>query len=978
MKKFITCVSFFLFLCGISGQGQSLTTPVDYVNPFIGTGGHGHTFPGASVPFGMVQLSPDTRLEGWDGCSGYHYSDSVIYGFSHTHLSGTGCSDYGDILLMPVNSAVETWNYGYASSFRKDEEKASPGYYRVFLRKPSVLAELTATTRTGLHQYTFPASARAGIVLDLKHRDKVLESEIRITSSSEIEGYRFSQEWAENQKVFFIVRFSKPFATSTLVVDDQIRQGITEVIGTNLKALFNFKTEKNEKILVKVAISGVSIEGARKNMDAELPGWAFDSVRMQAIHRWNEELGVLTVTGGTQEQLTNFYTALYHTMLQPNIYNDVDGSYRGRDMKVHTTDGFDYYTVFSLWDTYRAANPLYTLIEPGRTNDFIRTFLKQYDEGGILPVWELSSNETGCMIGYHSVSVIADAFLKGIKNYDTLKALEAMKHSANQSHLGLKYYQTKGYIPADKEGESVSKTLEYAYDDWCIARMAQAMGQQTVYKDFIRRAQYYKYLYDKMTGFMRAKSNETWFTPFDPAEVNFNYTEANAWQYSFYVPQDLEVLMALMGGREPFSRKLDALFSADSRTTGRDQSDITGLIGQYAHGNEPSHHMTYLYDYVGQPWKTQELVHRICKAFYTNKPDGLIGNEDCGQMSAWYIFSTLGFYPVTPGSNTYAIGSPVFPNVTMQLGKGKTFSVRVKFAGDTNCYIQSASLNGKPFSRCYITHEEIMEGGELAFTMGPAPNKAWGIGMNAAPPSRISDYLIIPAPSIDLGQATFKDSTLVALSSPIESAYILYTLDGSEPTLKSSVYQRPFEFRKTTTLKAIAYKPDMPKSFPIEARFFRIPENRKITLNSHYEGQYSAGGDLALIDFMRGGDDFRTGRWQGYQGEGVDAVVDLGAEQLVKKLALGCYQHQGAWIFMPTKVSFYTSVDGKEFTLAGTVTNDVPEKEEATVIKDFTVELKGSKTRYIKVVAENRQTCPDWHPGKGNKAWIFVDEITIE
>lgn len=966
-----------IIISGVYCQGQQPVNLVEFVNPFIGTGGHGHTYPGVSVPFGMVQLSPDTRLEGWDGCSGYHYSDSVIYGFSHTHLSGTGCSDYGDILVMPVNGTVHLAKYGYASTFKKTDEKPSPGYYKVDL-PGKIQVELTATARVGIHRYTFPATSQANIVFDLKHRDKVLESGIKVVGNNEIEGYRISQEWAEKQMIYFVAQFSKPFTSFSLASYDQVQTGIREATGTDLKSFFTFTTTQGEKILVKVAISGVSIEGARKNLETEISGWDFDAVRDQAIRLWNEELSKMMVDGGTVDQRTTFYTALYHTMLQPNIYNDVDGKYRGRDLKVHQTDGFDYYTVFSLWDTYRAANPLYTLIEPKRTNDFIRTFLRQYEEGGMLPVWELSSNETGCMIGYHSVSVIADAFLKGIKGYDTLKALEAMKHSAKQSRLGLKYYQTKGYIPSDKEGESVSKTLEYAYDDWCIARMAKAMGQQEDYKEFIRRAQYYKYLFDRMTGFMRAKSNETWFSPFDPAEVNFNYTEANAWQYTFYVPQDLEVLMALMGGREQFAKKLDELFSTDSKTTGREQSDITGLIGQYAHGNEPSHHMAYLYDYVVQPWKTQEMVHRICKDFYTNKPDGLIGNEDCGQMSAWYIFSACGFYPVTPGSNTYAIGPPIFPNVTIRLGNGKTFSVRAKYTSGQNYYIQSASLNGKPFSRCYITNDEIMGGGELAFTMGPTPNKAWGIGVNTAPPSRISDYLIVPAPSIDLGQPTFIDSTLVSLSCPIESAYILYTLDNSEPTFKSSVYQRPFKFKKTTTLKAIAYKPDMPKSFPIEARFIKIPENRKITLNTRYTGQYSAGGDLALIDFSRGGDDFRTGKWQGYEGVGLDAIVDLGSGQPVKKVALGCYQQQSAWIFMPVEVSFYSSTDGSNFKIEGTVMNDVPEKEEGTLTKDFSLDLKGEKIRYIKVVAKNRGICPDWHPGAGKKAWIFVDEISIE
>ena len=676
-------------LAAVSGvlTAQKPLSLTGYVNPFIGTGGHGHTFPGASVPFGMVQLSPDTRLDGWDGCSAYHGSDSVIYGFSHTHLSGTGCSDYGDILLMPDIGSVNLKDYGYASPFSKKDELASPGYYRVKLLKNNITAELTTTARAGIHRYTYPSSGQANVIFDLKHRDKVLASGIKISGTDEVEGFRVSQAWASKQMIYFVAKFSKPFKASALSSGEQISTDLKEVDGDNIKAIFTFTSAPNEQILVKVGISGVSTEGARKNLDAEIPGWDFDSIARQASISWDLALGRIVAEGGTPEQQTVFYTALYHTLLQPNIYNDVDGQYRGRDLKVHRAEGFDYYTVFSLWDTYRAANPLYTIIEPKRVNDFINTFLRQYEEGGMLPVWELSGNETGCMIGYHAVPVIADAWLKGIRGYDGEKALMAMKHSAEQNKLGLKYYKSEGYIPADREGESVSKTLEYAYDDWCISMMAKSLEKQDDYKAYLIRAQNYKNMYDHITGFMRAKSNETWVTPFDPAEVNFNYTEANAWQYSFYVPQDLSGLMMLMDGRDQFALKLDNLFAADSKTTGRNQADISGLIGQYAHGNEPSHHMAYLYDYAGIPWKTQELVHRICKDFYKNSPDGLIGNEDCGQMSAWYVLSAMGFYPVTPGSGIYAFGSPIFPRATIILENGKSLVIKaIQYSLHTSPY----------------------------------------------------------------------------------------------------------------------------------------------------------------------------------------------------------------------------------------------------------------------------------------------------
>ena len=715
MKKTRKVTGFMAFLFSLilsfqsECQNQGFIT--DYVNPVIGTGGHGHTYPGVSVPFGMVQLSPDTRLKGWDGCSGYHASDSIIYGFSHTHLSGTGCSDYGDFLFMPVTGEVGLTDYGYKASFKNsgDQEIATAGNYVVYLNN-GIKAELTCTKRVGVHRYTFPQLQNAGIVVDLKHRDKVLDSRLKIVSNTEIEGMRVSSSWAEHQELYFVARFSKPFTYSRAVVDDKPVQAFTESTGKSIIACFNFATSKDEKIMLKVAISAVSCENARKNLDAEVPGWDFHSVANAAAVSWNDELGKILVEGGSKDQKITFYTALYHAFLNPNIYSDADGSFRGRDMKIHASKGFDYYTVFSLWDTYRATHPLFTLLEQKRTNDFINTFLTQYEQGGLLPVWELSSNETDCMIGYHSVPVIVDAYMKGIRGFDARKALEAMKHSANQDRLGLKYFRTLGYIPADKEGESVSKTLEYAYDDWCIAQMAKSLGNTNDYNTFIRRAQAYKNIFDPSSGFMRAKLNGTWYSPFDPAEVNFNYTEANSWQYSFCVPQDLDGLIDLLGGKEKMAKKLDEMFAAKTQTTGREQVDITGLIGQYAQGNEPSHHMAYLYDYAGEPWKTQALVHKICKELYSNSRDGLCGNEDCGQMSSWYVMSAMGMYPVTPGTTTYAIGTPLFPEMKLKLENRKEFTIKASNVSNENFYIQSAKLNGQPYTRCFIDHSDIMKG----------------------------------------------------------------------------------------------------------------------------------------------------------------------------------------------------------------------------------------------------------------------------
>ncbi|MDP2876164.1 MAG: GH92 family glycosyl hydrolase, partial [Holophaga sp.] len=665
--------------------GALFATPpkglVGRVNPFIGTGGHGHTFPGASAPFGGVQLSPDTRLDpgDWDGCGGYHYSDSRIHGFSHTHLSGTGVSDYCDVLFAPHTG---DWRFtngkngkpGYGSAFDHASEKAWPGYYAVTLKDYGIRAELTATPRAGLHRYTFPKGKAARLVIDLEHRDEVLESSLRFVGDREIEGYRRSQSWAKDQQVYFVARFSKPFVEHGLVVQGTLLSRASDARDKRLKAAVSFGNQGGA-VLVRVGISAVSVEGARKNLEAEIPDWNFDAVLQQTERAWEKELSKITVEGGTKDQQTIFYTALYHAMLSPNVFQDVDGMYRGRDQAIHGAEPGTHYTVFSLWDTFRALHPLLTIIDRKRSSQFARTFLRQFEEGGQLPVWELAGNETDCMIGYHAVPVLADIILKGIGGFDVLKVFEAMRASAEQDRLGLKPYKALGYVPANEEGESVSKTLEYAYDDWCIAMVAQKLGRTADYERYLKRAQGFKHLFDPSTGFFRGRMEGHWWTPFDPREVNANFTEANAWQYAFFAPQDLDALIGFHGGKAGFAKKLDELFSAQSQISGTAQADITGLIGQYAHGNEPSHHMAYLYSFAGQPWKTQAMVRRILEEFYRNDPDGLIGNEDCGQMSAWYVLSALGFYSVTPGSNTYVIGTPLFPKATLRLENGKTFTI---------------------------------------------------------------------------------------------------------------------------------------------------------------------------------------------------------------------------------------------------------------------------------------------------------------
>lgn len=721
-------------LLALSGIAQKNYT--QYVDPFIGTGGHGHTFPGPTLPFGMVQLSPDTRLKGWDGCSGYHYSDKVIYGFSHTHLSGTGCSDYGDILLMPTTGKVKFSNKKYSSSFKKENEKASVGYYSVLLDKSKVKAELTATLRTGFHKYTFPKSSSSNVILDLTHRDFAKKGEITITGDNEISGIRISKQWADNQILYFVIQFSKPFKKFGIAKADALNEGSRHDTGSLLKCYVSFETEEGEVIYAKVGISAVSVEGARANLLAENPGWDFAKVQSAAVEAWNKELGCIEAESKDTKVLRTFYSALYHCMVSPNTYMDVDGKYRGRDFQVHTADNYTYHTVFSLWDTYRALHPLLTIIDKKRTSDFVQTFIAQYKEGGRLPVWELSSCETWCMIGYHAIPVITEAIMKDVKGFDVEKAYEAMKFSAMEDKNALKSYKDNGYIKYMDNDQSVSRTLEYGYDDWCIAMVAKKLGKEEDYRYFIQRAQAYKKLFDASTGFMRPRQ-ESFLTPFDPYEVNNHFTEGNSWQYSFYVPQDISGQMKLMGGKEKLAAFLDSLFHVSSKLTGHKQPDITGMIGQYVHGNEPSHQIAYEYNYAGQPWKTQAMIRRIMTEMYRDLPDGLAGNEDCGQMSAWYVLSAMGIYAVCPGSDQYAIGSPALDKAVIHLENGKTFTITAGNNSPANVYIQSGKLNNANYGKSFITYSDIANGGVLDFTMGASPNMNWGSGDKEVPVSKI-------------------------------------------------------------------------------------------------------------------------------------------------------------------------------------------------------------------------------------------------
>lgn len=948
-----------------------------YVNPFIGTGGHGHTFPGATAPFGMVQLSPDTRIDGsWDGCSGYHYSDSIIYGFSHTHLSGTGISDYGDVMLMPTLGKAVFRPSQYASTFSHKNEKAEAGFYSVRLDN-TVKVELSATTRVGMHRYTFPKTDSANLVFDITHRDVCTETLIVIQSNTRIVGYRKSTAWATDQYISFVMQFSQAFEDR--VITNDAGEMLTSNTITDPTAKINLRFKSTGKpILVKVALSSVGPDGAQKNLEEEMREWKFDNVRDSARIAWNQELGKIHVETTRQDDLVKFYTALYHCMTHPSTASDVDGRYRGMDKMIHQAEGYTHYSVFSLWDTFRALHPLMTLIDRERTRSFIHSFLNMYRQGGRLPVWELASNETDCMIGYHSVSVITDAAVKGITDFDQKLALEAMVKSATWNHLGLPAYMAGGVLTIDDEHESVSKTLEYAYDDWCIAQFAKLQGDTNTYNTFMKRSQNYKNIVDPLTGLVRPKKNGGWLTPFEPREVNNHFTEANAWQYSFFVPHDISGHIRLLGGAQAYETQLDKLFSESSKTTGRDQADITGLIGQYAHGNEPSHHMAYLYNYIGKPEKTQARVREIQSTLYHNHPDGLSGNEDCGQMSAWFVLSSLGLYQVTPGATDFVFGSPLFAKSSLRLENGNTLTIEAIGNTETTPYIQSASLNDISYYRSFVSYSDLTAGGKLKFTMGTQPGTRFGKGAAMVPISAVPGEHWISNPVFTAPGKSFKDKTEIAIASSEGSVY--YTIDGTVPTEKSWLYKNPVMVSETTTLKAIAIAATGDKSHAVQATFYKMPANRKITIESNYSAQYSAGGDEGIIDGIRGDVNWRKGEWQGYQNQNFTAIVDLGKSQSIKEVGAGFLQDTRAWILMPVKVEFFVSTDGKSFKKAAEVLNMVKADDYNVQVKEFATSVSKTKARYVKIVAHNFGKLPEWHQGYpfSGDAYIFTDEVWVK
>ena len=898
-----------------------------YVNPMVGTDGHGHTFPGAIVPFGQIQPSPDTRLEGWDGCSGYHYSDDTIYGFSHTHLSGTGCSDYGDVLMMPVTGSVDAapgkdLSEAYKSHFNHKNETARAGYYKVLLDRSNTIVELTADRRVAYHAYTYAGDNDNAFVIDLRHRDVLLSGKVMVRDGMLV-GWRESSAWNPDQHLHFAIRSDVQWS-SILFSEDSTQAIVRFPRGT-------------KRVELQVAISGVDINGAIGNL-IMAKHHTFDEARRAADRTWEEALGKLPVEGGSKEQRRCFYTALYHCMTSPYLWSDEDGRYRGTDNKIHIVDeGREVYTVFSLWDTYRALHPLLTQIEPERTVDFVYTAMKNYEQGGELPMWELASHETHCMIGYHAVPMMLEAYIHlaepdgTLAGYTPQQLLAAMVSTSNRTEEQLAYAK-QGYLSSEIDNESVSKTLEYAYDDWCIAQMAEIAGDSATARTYWIRSQSWQNVIDS-NGFAHAKRNGGWVTPFDPTEVNNHFTEANSWQYSTYVPHDVNAWVSYIGGKKKALEFLDSLFEGHNAMSGRDQADVTGLIGMYAHGNEPSHHAAWLYSLLGQPKKTEKYVHKILDELYTSQPDGLCGNEDCGQMSAWYVLASLGMYEVCPGSGQWVETKPLFSVGTWRATSADTLRTR-----------HAVSL---PDS--------------LRITPCPVFDD-WRMQMGKEKTYEVTAYT---------------DKTVHFYYPDNKGNMIpIYNCMAEE---RNVIQLDIFPNVKEVDVTFAAQIDGLLMSQPVTQHLVRISTDKQVTYLTQPAPQYTENGPEGMVDGVYGSENYRIGGWQGWQGDMV-AVVELEKVQNVKHVGLRCLENMRSWIFFPKGVKVEYSLDGENWQPYGEVKNTqfaaVHARQEESVTHTFSVN-GNARAKYVKVTATNFGALPDWHVSAGEQAWIFADELEI-
>ena len=931
------------------------------INPFIGTGGHGHTYPGSAYPFGFMQLSPDSRKEGWDGCGGYHDSDSALYGFSHTHLSGTGVPDYADLLFLPfvgesVNETV---------AFDKSKTNAHAGYFETFLNKDKIKVELSTTAHSGFHNYIFNASqsGKRQLKVDLRYRDILKDVAFEQIDDYTIQGKRISKAWAEEQHFYFYFK---------------TKQKIQSIEFYNNLYYLNFGSDI-DTLQIKVGISAVDINGAIKNLNKEINHWNILKTKAQNQTAWNKELSKIEVENVDNAYDTIFYTALYHSYLNPNIFSDVDGRYRGMDNKIYTDKSHTQYTVFSLWDTFRATHPLFTLTQRQKTVDFINTFLNQYKQGGKLPIWELAGNYTGCMIGYHAIPVIVDAYNKGIRDFDTQLALKAMVEIATTDELGKKVYAENGIMEQGDEPESVSKQLEYAYDDWCIAAFADSLGEKEIANQFYYRALMYRNSFNAENQFMQPRINGGFASNFKPKEVTFSFTEANSFQYTLFAPQDIAGLIKLLGGKKGLENWLDKLFTTSSDLEGRNQSDITGLIGQYAHGNEPSHHMAYLYNYTDAPHKANFYINKILTEQYWNEPDGLSGNEDCGQMSSWYVLSALGMYAVTPGKSYFDLSAPIVRNAKIKLENGNIFEIKATNRTSENIYVQEILLNETNYNKLYLEVRDILNGGTIEFIFGK--EKSLSLAKYEKAHSSIKDDTFVTIPTFSSDKRSFKEPFEVSISNTTNDS-IYYSIIGNELDRSSPILLLPNQMLtidKTTGIKAYAVR-NGNKSKTVTVSYTKVDNSYELEILGKFDNQYNAGGKRAVIDGIKGKNNYKTGEFQGYQGQDVTFIIDLKKKKKINTVNVGVLRDINSWIFYPqsVEVCFYKkNLNKLKMHSVQSITDNNEEDYHNPKKRNLQFNF-GKKARYIKVTLKNYGECPPWHLGAGGDTWIFLDEIEID
>ncbi len=976
-----------------------------YVDPMIGTGGHGHTFPGATLPHGMVQLSPSNDFKNWDWCSGYHYSDSIIKGFAHNHISGPGLAALGDILLMPTsifstNPGTETNpDSGYRSRFSHDTEMTSPGYYKVHLDDENIVVELTTTNRVGFHRYTFETAGEKHVIIDPTHNiaEHAYETSIEILNDNQIRGYKKSEGAAGDRMVFFLASFSKPFLKGGITYDDEpVEQNV--LISKSARGYASFEVLENESIEVQVALSYVSYEGAFKNWQEEAEGKAFDDIWLASKNIWNSTLNKLIVGEEDLSKKRTFYTALYHTMISPNLISDVDGKYYVEG-KVRQS-AKQQYSNFSTWDTHRALHPLLTILSEEKTGKIISSMVSRHaEEGLILPGWEALGYDNVCMIGYNMTSPIADAVLKDIPGIDHEEAFAALKaaamdrtkNSPNYDVNGMDGYLKYGYVNAEV-GSSVSKTTEQNYYDWAIARVAEKLDKTEEARYFYERSKGWRNLLDTASNYLLPKSATGKSISMDTLRwdgLKSNYVSGNIWAYSAYTPHDMQAAIQLRGGRDGYLDWLNWQFENDTPIEGEQHVDISGFIGKYGHGDEPGHEMPYLFAVAGQPWKTQEYVNKIITEMYIDRPDGLINNEDLGQMSAWYVFSALGFYPLAPGDLVYQLGAPQFTSVNINLESGKTFKILGTNRSDQNIYVQEVLLNGAVYDKTYISHENIMNGGELEFIMGSTPNMSWG----TIPESSILGVFddlekpIIPqkgtlAPYDSNEDSFFENESLVTLKSETESAQIYYTLDGTTPDSLSKRYTSPIKINQDRVLKAIAYRDGLNPSTISEKPYFEsflvnLEEGfPKITLENETTPYGLADGSM-LFDQKIGTETYSDGKWTGVK-DHINVLIDLGVSKNIKKVLIGALTDTGVWIFPPDKIKVFGGSNVSNLEEMGELKVEKLNDPEKSVSR-YELVLNGNSCRFVKVEISNYGTAPEWHPAQpGEVMWLFVDEIIIK